>query len=144
MSEKRDPHKDRIFRKHTSDQYSTVKLNVQRSFTKLVNAATKDPPSLYDLGPHTMRKTLGSWAVQAGATLQQVKEVLGHSTIMITERLSLSKFSKRVENRRGWLEMTFEPCDFVQPDHFKPASLSASLVANASFEHCRFQYPPKE
>jgi integrase len=64
----------------------TRKRDVQRSFNKLVTTTTKTLPSLYDVTPHTMRKTFGSWAVQSGATLKQVKELLGHSTIMITER----------------------------------------------------------
>jgi integrase len=66
--------------------YNTHKRDVQESFSKLVETATKEQPTLYDVGPHTMRKTFGSWAVQGGASLQQVKELLGHSTIMITER----------------------------------------------------------
>jgi integrase/recombinase XerC len=86
MREKRDRDEDRVFWNNASNEYATVKRDVQRSFTRLVDAATKELPSLYDVGPHTMRKTFGSWSVQAGATLQQVKELLGHSTVMITEK----------------------------------------------------------
>ena len=43
-------------------------------------------PNLHDVTIHTLRKTFASWLVQGGASLQEVKELLGHSTVQITER----------------------------------------------------------
>jgi integrase len=97
MRSKRASDSDPIFwqhgqnytRKHRlgiSSDYNTAKRDVQVSFARLIEKARKDKPSLTDVGPHTLRKTFGSWAVQGGASLQQVKELLGHSTIQITER----------------------------------------------------------
>jgi len=59
---------------------------VQESFSRLIEAASREMPSLHDVTIHTLRKTFASWLVQAGASLQEVKELLGHSTVQITER----------------------------------------------------------
>ncbi|WP_417908558.1 tyrosine-type recombinase/integrase, partial [Candidatus Electronema sp. PJ] len=37
---------------------------------------------------HSCRHTCASWLVQAGVPLITVKEILGHSTIALTERYS--------------------------------------------------------
>ncbi len=97
MQQKRESDTDLVFWKHgqsfvkknrrgEGSDYNTSKRDVQASFARLVEKAALDLPGLRDVGPHTLRKTFGSWAVQGGASLQQVKELLGHSTIQITER----------------------------------------------------------
>ena len=37
---------------------------------------------------HTCRHTCASWLAQVGIPLYQIKEIMGHSTIAITERYS--------------------------------------------------------
>lgn len=41
---------------------------------------------LRDVSPHTCRHTFASWLVTAGVSLYEVRDLLGHSTIKLTER----------------------------------------------------------
>jgi integrase len=41
---------------------------------------------LVDFHFHDLRHTFASWAVQRGATLQEVKDLLGHSTLAMVMR----------------------------------------------------------
>jgi integrase len=80
MRRKRSSSSDFIFWLHGG------KRDVQASFSRLIEAATRKRASLHDVTIHTLRKTFASWLVQGGASLQEVKELLGHSTVQITER----------------------------------------------------------
>jgi hypothetical protein len=80
MQRKRSNNSDFIFWRHGG------KRDVQASFERLIEAATKEMPNLHDVTIHTLRQTFASWLVQGGASLQEVKELLGHSTVQITER----------------------------------------------------------
>lgn len=48
--------------------------------------AVRSEAGLDDFHFHDLRHTCGSWLVQSGVALADVKEVLGHSTIRMTER----------------------------------------------------------
>lgn len=41
-----------------------------------------------DYTPHDMRHTMASWLVQQGVSLYEVRDILGHSSIKLTERYS--------------------------------------------------------
>lgn len=56
-------------------------LTMQSSWEAVLKEA-----KLEDFHSHDLRHTCGSWLVQCGVTLADVKEVLGHSTIRMTER----------------------------------------------------------
>ena len=56
-------------------------LTIQSSW-----AAILESVGLEDFHFHDLRHTCGSWLVQSGVALADVKEVLGHSTIRMTER----------------------------------------------------------
>jgi len=60
--------------------------DVQNSFSRMIAAGSKEMPDLHDVTIHALCKTFASWLVQAGASLQEVKELLGHSTVQITEK----------------------------------------------------------
>jgi integrase len=51
----------------------------------------------YKVSFHTLRHTFASWLVQKGVPLSEVSELMGHSTIQMTERYAkLSPKSKQV------------------------------------------------
>jgi len=56
-------------------------LTIQSSWKAVLEEA-----GLEDFHFHDLRHTCGSWLVQSGVPLADVKEVLGHSTIRMTER----------------------------------------------------------
>jgi integrase len=55
---------------------------VKKSFAKAVRQA-----GLEDVHPHDLQRTLGSWLVQAGVSIQAVSALLRHSDIRITDRI---------------------------------------------------------
>lgn len=55
--------------------------SVKRSFTTACNRA-----GIADFRIHDMRHTCAAWMVQEGVSIYEVKELLGHSTIKMTER----------------------------------------------------------
>jgi site-specific recombinase XerD len=80
MQQKRSKSSNFIFWQHGGTR------DVQNSFSRMIEAASQEMPSLHDITIHTLRKTFTSWLVQGGASLQEVKELLGHSTVQITEK----------------------------------------------------------
>ena len=80
MQRKRSKDSDFIFWQHGGTR------DVQNSFSRMIEAASEEMSNLHDVTIHTLRKTFASWLVQGGASLQEVKELLGHSTVQITER----------------------------------------------------------
>lgn len=59
------------------------KYYYSREFRKILKAANIDNANL-----HTLRHTFASYLVMAGVDLRTVQELLGHSTVQITERYS--------------------------------------------------------
>ena len=49
-------------------------------------AAACKRAQLEDCTPHTLRHTCASWMVMAGRPLMEVRDILGHSTVKMTER----------------------------------------------------------
>ena len=56
-------------------------LNVRRSFQTACRRA-----GIADFRIHDMRHTCAAWLVTAGVPLTEVRDVLGHSTVKMTER----------------------------------------------------------
>ena len=56
--------------------------SVKRSFARAVAEA-----ALVDVHPHDLRRTFGSWLVQAGVGIERVSELLRHSDIQVTARV---------------------------------------------------------
>lgn len=56
-------------------------LDLKKGFAGAVRRA-----GLHDVTPHTLRHTFASWLVIAGVPLYEVRDLLGHSTIKLTER----------------------------------------------------------
>ncbi len=56
--------------------------SVKKSF-----ATTVERAGLEDVHPHDLRRTCGSWLVQAGVPIQSVSALLRHSDIRVTDRV---------------------------------------------------------
>ncbi|WP_217994913.1 tyrosine-type recombinase/integrase [Methylogaea oryzae] len=56
--------------------------SIKKGFASAVKAAGLD-----DVHPHDLRRTFGSWLVQAGVPIQAVSSLLRHSDIRITDRV---------------------------------------------------------
>lgn len=63
------------------DERGSSIASVQRSFGTACRRA-----DIQDFRFHDLRHTCAAWLVQAGVSLAQVRDVLGHSTITMTER----------------------------------------------------------
>ena len=81
------PNTELVFKDHNGKQIEKI----SKTFTRAVNAlglndnVTDQRDKLIF---HTCRHTFASWHVQNGTDLYTVKELLGHSTIQLTERYS--------------------------------------------------------
>ena len=56
-------------------------VNLKNSFASACKRA-----GLKGVTPHTLRHTCASWLVMAGRPILEVRDILGHSTIKMTER----------------------------------------------------------
>ncbi len=57
--------------------------NIRRSFRSAVEGAKLDAT---EITPHTLRHTAASWMVQAGISLKEVADFLGHSDTRMVEK----------------------------------------------------------
>ncbi|GAM11729.1 putative prophage CPZ-55 integrase [Geobacter sp. OR-1] len=57
-------------------------VDVRKPLQKILNKA-----GISDLTPHDLRRTFGSLAVNAGVDIYQVKDLLGHSNVTVTQRV---------------------------------------------------------
>lgn len=67
-----------VFCNHEGQRIASIK----KSFASAVRRA-----GLEDTHPHDLRRTFGSWLVQAGVSIQAVSALLRHSDIRITDRV---------------------------------------------------------
>jgi len=72
---------------------------------------------------HTLRHTFASWLVQSGESLYSVKELLGHSTMAMTERYS-HLASKNLKNAVKKLEDSMKTT--VKEKHTQPESVEGN------------------
>lgn len=91
-------------KKHTQSDFVFHKSDGRRwtaihdSFRSAVAQAglKADPP--FNVTPHTLRHTFGSWLAQAGVPLRAIQKLMGHRSITTTERyahVSRDKFRRR-------------------------------------------------
>lgn len=67
---------------HSNPHWKGQRIHsVKKSF-----AAACKRAQLEDCTPHTLRHTCASWMVMAGRPLMEVRDILGHSTVKMTER----------------------------------------------------------
>lgn len=66
---------------HATDAHVFPVQDFKKAFTTACRRA-----NLTDVTPHTLRHTFASWLVIAGVPLVEVRDLLGHSTIKLTER----------------------------------------------------------
>ena len=70
-----------LSKKRTQEYFNYKPDYVSRKFKKYVLKAELNPKYKF----HSLRHTCASWLVQAGVSLYIVKELLGHSSISVTE-----------------------------------------------------------
>lgn len=76
-----------VFKNRYGNQLKFVSKTFDRAIEKLkFNSGVNDDRDKVLF--HTLRHTFASWHVQSGTDLYTVKELLGHSTIQLTERYS--------------------------------------------------------
>lgn len=63
------------------DRHGQRIVSIKRSFATACRRA-----GIADCSPHDLRRTCGSWLVQAGVSIQQVSALLRHSDIRITDQ----------------------------------------------------------
>jgi integrase len=85
--------------------------DVKRGFATACQRA-----GIVDFRMHDLRHTAAAWMVSAGATLAEVRDVLGHSTIAMTERYAhLAPDNARAAvNRLGGLMSQSGHIDFQE------------------------------
>lgn len=71
-----NPH---VFPGHKKGHHLT---DIRKPFNKVLAAA-----GITDCRRHDLRRTFGSYALQAGATMEEVAALLGHGSIQVTERV---------------------------------------------------------
>lgn len=89
--------------------------DVKKSFATACKRA-----NLKDVSPHTLRHTFASWLVIAGVPLYEVKDLLGHSTIKLTERYA----HLAPENLRSAVDMLCDKLCDTEKSHPHGARVS--------------------
>lgn len=83
----RGPAETRVFSSSEGEKLGEISKTFSRTVEELsLNAGITDPRD--KLVFHSLRHTFASWLVLAGVDLYRVKELLGHSTLAMTERYS--------------------------------------------------------
>ena len=92
---------------------------------------------LEDVHPHDLRRTFGSWLVQAGVPIQTVSTLLRHSDIRITDEFMLTcRLTRQKRQRLIGRFISFAKICVMRDDLFKwsgegfephPASRSSAL-----------------
>jgi hypothetical protein len=89
---------------------------------------------------HDLRHTFASWAVQRGATLQEVKDLLGHSSLAMVIRyahLSPEHLRKAVGRLDGLLTTPPTAAHRINPEHdLSPVQPMASPQSNIGESRC--------
>ncbi len=82
MLTKKHPESDFVFHKKEGSRWTAI----HASFNALVRRCDlqADPP--FNITLHTLRHTFGSWLAIAGVSLRAIQKLMGHNSIVTTER----------------------------------------------------------
>jgi integrase len=99
---KKHPQSDFVFHKRDGARWTAI----HDSFRSVVAKAglKADPP--FNITPHTLRHTFGSWLAQAGVPLRTIQKLMGHRSIMTTERyahVSRDNFAGAIDLLSGFV-----------------------------------------
>lgn len=82
MLQKKHPAADFVF--HRSDGARWT--DIHDSFQALVRRCGLDAEPPFNITLHTLRHTFGSWAAISGASMRAIQKLMGHNSIVTTER----------------------------------------------------------
>jgi site-specific recombinase XerD len=106
MLVKRHPQSDFVLHKKDGSRWSAIR----DSFNALVRRCEPgaDPP--FNITLHTLRHTFGSWLAILGVPLRAIQKLMGHNSIVTTERyahLSGESLSSAVQKLEAFLPNSF-------------------------------------
>jgi len=87
-------------------------------FKKYINLAKEQNPSLFlesNYSPHSMRHATATHMLEAGVPIMAIKNFLGHSSVMTTERYSELSQSTVHRHIREWNQRWFPMAEPVEP-----------------------------
>jgi len=100
MLVKRHPESDFVFHRKDGSRWT----NVHDSFDRLVKRCELQAEPPFNITLHTLRHTFGSWLAIAGVPLRAIQKLMGHNSIVTTERYahlsgeSLTSAVQKIEN----------------------------------------------
>jgi len=102
MLEKRHPHSDFVFHRKDGGRWTTI----HDSFNALVRRCDLQADAPFNVTLHTLRHTFGSWLAIRGVPLRAIQKLMGHKSIVTTERyahLSGESLTSAVQKLEGFL-----------------------------------------
>ncbi len=120
---RKHPGSNFVFHKRNGSRWTTI----HDSFDALVEKCKLQAEAPFNVTPHTLRHTFGSWLAIAGVPLRGIQKLMGHRSIVTTERyahLSAENLRTAVEKIQALLPKTLPSAPKVLVRHQLARSLN--------------------